>query len=195
MPTGYTQDLYDGKDITFRDFALKCARAMGAAIRQRDDAPNVEIQMRKVEESYYSRVDSAATELAKALTKSATEWETEQNKEIEEALEYKGDYSQKQMNLGKRYKAMLATVQHWEPPTSEHEGLKRFMIEQLESSIDFDILDYVPSVPERLSVSDYSTNKIQAIAKRFDNAVESLRKQESLAKSQNEWVTTLRDSL
>lgn len=35
MPTGYTADIKDG--ITFRDFALRCARAFGATIMQRDE--------------------------------------------------------------------------------------------------------------------------------------------------------------
>ena len=37
MPTGYTYDLYDGKDIEFPDFVMKCARAFGALIEIRDD--------------------------------------------------------------------------------------------------------------------------------------------------------------
>ena len=37
MPTGYTTDIYNGKDVTFKDFALKCARAFGACIHQRED--------------------------------------------------------------------------------------------------------------------------------------------------------------
>jgi len=38
MPSGYTSDLYEGKNISFTQFALQCARAFGAAIDQRDDA-------------------------------------------------------------------------------------------------------------------------------------------------------------
>ena len=37
MPTGYTLDLYNGKDITFEEFVLKCARAFGALIDMRDE--------------------------------------------------------------------------------------------------------------------------------------------------------------
>ena len=40
MPTGYTADIYEGNDVSFRDFALKCARAFGACIEQRDDDAN-----------------------------------------------------------------------------------------------------------------------------------------------------------
>jgi len=37
MPTGYTADLNDGKQVTFQEFTMKCARAFGALIEMRDD--------------------------------------------------------------------------------------------------------------------------------------------------------------
>ena len=36
MPTGYTADVIE-KDISFREFALKCMRAFGALVSFRDD--------------------------------------------------------------------------------------------------------------------------------------------------------------
>lgn len=40
MPSCYTSDIADGKDVSFNDFVLKCARAFGACIEQRDDNAN-----------------------------------------------------------------------------------------------------------------------------------------------------------
>ena len=37
MPTGYTAIIEEKPDLTFREFALKCARGMGACIMQRDE--------------------------------------------------------------------------------------------------------------------------------------------------------------
>lgn len=37
MPTGYTEAVQSGEVTEFRDFALRCARAMGALIMMRDD--------------------------------------------------------------------------------------------------------------------------------------------------------------
>ncbi len=31
MPTGYTTDIYNGKKVAFKDFALNCARALALA--------------------------------------------------------------------------------------------------------------------------------------------------------------------
>ena len=37
MPTGYTAIIEDKPGLTLREFALRCARGMGACIMQRDD--------------------------------------------------------------------------------------------------------------------------------------------------------------
>jgi hypothetical protein len=38
MPTGYTAMIEEREDVTFREFALTCARAFGACIMQRDNS-------------------------------------------------------------------------------------------------------------------------------------------------------------
>lgn len=195
MPTGYTADLHDGKDVTFREFALKCSRAMGAAIMQRDEDPNVEIKLRTVEDYYYENVDKAKSALAKALSRSTQFWTDEQTKEIQQAKEYRKDYLEKQASMEERYNSMLAEVKAWIPPTSEHEGLKKFMIEQLESSIDFDCTDWTPSVPERLDVAEYADKKIASLASSYRYAVDNLAKEQERVAGQNAWVIALKDSL
>lgn len=37
MPTGYTSPLYEGKEISFEQFALRCARNFGALVMMRDE--------------------------------------------------------------------------------------------------------------------------------------------------------------
>ena len=54
MPSGYTSDIYNGKEVTFKDFALGCARAFGACVMQRDD-PADEKPKIMPEESYHAR--------------------------------------------------------------------------------------------------------------------------------------------
>ena len=45
MPTGYTSDLYEGKNISFTEFALQCSRAFGATIDQRDDGRDAPLRL------------------------------------------------------------------------------------------------------------------------------------------------------
>lgn len=66
MPTGYTADLYDGKDVSFEGFALNCARAFGALVSLRDE-PDAEIPDEfKVDEYYVKKFEEAKEELEKA---------------------------------------------------------------------------------------------------------------------------------
>lgn len=37
MPTGYTSPLYEGKEISFEQFALRCARNFGALVMMREE--------------------------------------------------------------------------------------------------------------------------------------------------------------
>lgn len=195
MPTGYTSDLYDGKDVSFETFALKCSRAMGAAIHQRDDSGDAEISLREVSDYYLERIQKAKADLSRALERSYDEWDKMQDEEIRSAEEYRKNYIKDQRTRMRLYEKMLDEVIAWVPPTDKHQGLKDFMIQQLESSIDFDGTDYVPSVPERLGVEEYADIKIAAASKAVSNVVESLDKERKSVQSQNEWVIQLRDSL
>src|SRR5690348_5408929 len=57
MPTGYTAEVAEGKVTDFRTFALRCARAFGATIMQRDDPTHDLPKMR--EESSHHRDELA----------------------------------------------------------------------------------------------------------------------------------------
>lgn len=75
MPTGYTEPLYAGTPITFPEFALRCARAMGVAIMQRDESIDVPIRAREVEPYYAERVTQTEEALTVALARTIAEWE------------------------------------------------------------------------------------------------------------------------
>ncbi|MGK0740467.1 hypothetical protein ACSHWG_01060 [Leucobacter sp. Z1108] len=195
MPTGYTNDIHDGKPVTFEQFALKCSRAMGAAIMQRDESPDVEIRMRELDGYYAEQVEKASIELNEALARSGEEWARIQSAEIAEAARYHEEYVAKRKAVAGRYYDMLEHVRMWEPPTNEHDGLKDFMIEQLKESIKFDCGDYTPEVPETLPLGHYITKKLNEAAKWLARALEEKFKEEERVRSQNAWVTALRDSL
>lgn len=53
MPSGYTSDIYHGKDVTFKEFALKCARNFGALMHMRDESLDTPIRLKNLEDSYH----------------------------------------------------------------------------------------------------------------------------------------------
>ena len=73
MPTGYTLDLYDVKDITFEEFALRCARAFGALISMRDEPIDAPIPERFEPSDYHLK----ELEKAKKRLKEVKKWNEE----------------------------------------------------------------------------------------------------------------------
>jgi hypothetical protein len=195
MATGYTADLHDGNPITFQQFVLKCSRAMGAAIMQRDESPDVEIRERTLDVYYLDQVSKSAAQLQEAIDRPASEWEELQDWTIVEAAAHRDKYLFNRAAMEARYRTMLADVQAWVPPTPEHFGLKAFMIEQIESSIRFDCGHYTPQVPERVSADLYAQQEIARLTKEHGRDVQRLAEERERVAAQNAWVRALRDSL
>ncbi|MFT4281226.1 hypothetical protein [Microbacterium sp.] len=199
MPTGYTAPLYEGKDITFEQFALRCSRAMGAAIMQRDEDPDVEIRLREVSDHEQRRVDEARAALDDAQSRTDEEWAAQQAARIEEATKVDDEWIERTDGIHERYQAMRRKVVAWVPPTEEHEGLKKFMLDQLDESEKFDVGSPLERrrmpVPEELPVDVYKANELSRLADQFARAARDLAEEHERVRSQNAWVTALRDSL
>jgi len=195
MPTGYTAPLYDGENLTFKEFALRCSRAMGAAIMQRDDPLDSEIALRTVDDYFKANIDKALADLSTAEKRTPEEWARIQKEELAKEDANAKRHAERKEKTRQAYMEMLARVKAWVPPTSEHQGLKKFMTEQLEESIRWDCGEWSPDVPERLSTAEYRDRKIAALQRTLRIRRESLAKEEALVASQNKWVTALRDSL
>ncbi|GAA5198753.1 hypothetical protein [Microbacterium jejuense] len=195
MPTGYTAPLHDGEDITFAQFVLRCSRAMGAAIMQRDESLDVELAYRTMDSYHEDNVEKARLALNDAYVLTDDEWEARQIEEISKAKAYRAEYVQKRDAMLRRYTAMLSQVRSWTPPTADHEGLKKFMTEQIEESIQFDCGDYTPDVPERLPVPEYQSREISRLSDRLSREHRYLADEQSRVASQNAWVDALRGSL
>ena len=140
MPTGYTEDIYNGQEVSFEDFVWKCVRNMGYAHRHRDsgelpDDPgdySEEIERLKGElQRCQYEVDQYEAMGWHAAEKAAQE-------EFEEELRRWETARAEQLARKSRYETMLKRVHEWEVPTPEHASLKTFMIDQLEESLRWD---------------------------------------------------------
>lgn len=200
MPTGYTQPLKDGQEMTFAQFALRCSRAMGAAIEQRDESLEVEIRLMTVADRYRDRLAEARVALEAAQMRTAEEWLSLQDAEISKAEAWRAAHLQDVATTRDRYLSMLQAVRDWRPPTTEHEGLKKFMTDQLTESLKFDCGwpsgdRWAPEVPPRVSAEEYEARVIARLTSDLNFASDALAKEFERVRSQNEWVTALRDSL
>lgn len=88
---------------------------------------------------------------------------------------------------------MLEKVRAWTPPTSAHQGLRSFMVEQITSSIDFDC---TPSKePVWPSPKEWHATRVDALRKSVDYHAAEHAKEVARAAERTAWVKALRASL
>lgn len=194
MPTGYTSALYEGKEVSFPEFVMQCARAFGALVTMRDDPMDAPIPDEFAPSNYYDE----QLKLAESRLEKIKNWDSK--KANQEALKlYKKslkDYevSVERVNaLKARYEDMLAKVNNWNAPTPDHEGLKKFMVNQLQESIEFDC--NTPEKPKKISGASY---KGQCIKSEKWNIAYHTKEKEAEAKrcaERTNWVRDLRKSI
>jgi len=196
MPTGYTHAIEKG--IDFRTFALQCARAFGALIEMRDDPMDAPIP-REFKPSTHNAeaLNKAAAELLRLQSLSVEQCNDEAMLDWITVARSRDEAIAKAEELRKKYVAMLATVNQWEPPTGDHSGLKRFMQEQIESSINGDCstsywreMAMPPTDPEA-----WRDGKVAKIVRDMEYHSKADREERERTAERNEWIKALLASL
>jgi hypothetical protein len=196
MATGYTHKVQEGKVTEFRDFAWECARAFGALITMRDDPMDAPIpEAFKVDTSFYDQmVERGKRRLASLYEMSAADADKEAAAAHADAMrgwqERKAERDQQRV----RYLAMLEKVKAWVPPSSDHYGMKDFMLEQLQSSLKFDCVGY-DNPPEPMIGSAWLTEEKRRAQRDIDYGTEQRAEEIERVESRNRWLTQLRESL
>jgi hypothetical protein len=194
MPTGYTAAIADG--ISFKDFALNCARAFGACVTLGDEPGGGKNIPERFEPSDYHQKagDKARGELATLDRMTAVERETAAWHQLSDADAAYRQGIAKDKKAGEQYAAMLAKVRAWKPPTDEHVGLKNLMIEQIESSIKWDC-GHEEARPVKLTGDEWAAGQRNRLQWGIDYHDTEQRAEEKRAAGRTEWVQALRKSL
>lgn len=195
MPTGYTDAVLTGKITGLREFALTCARAMGALIMMRDDPMDAPIpkQFAPNTEYYDERLADARADLAEIMGFSPAECTAKIVEDISAAEEYRDKYLVEKDQDRSRYVAMLEKVEAWETAA---DGLKDFMLSQLRDSLKWDCDgDYIPSVPDMMSVDDWRAEKTTKIFKDIAYLQQKIGEEIQRTEERNQWLTALLESL
>ena len=138
MPTGYTAGIIDGKTETFQEFAKQCMRAFGACIHMRDDNMNKVYEPRTPSDYHSKALEEAKEKLKQAENLTDAELIEMRKKELEESEKYHLDNISKIKASRIRLEEFLTKATEFKAPTPEHEGFRKFMIEQLQSTIEYD---------------------------------------------------------
>lgn len=182
MPTGLTAKIYNGEEISFKDFALLCARQFGALVHMRDEDLDAPITQREPDTYYLEELNETKKKLEEFKANPPTkEFLAKEWKEVLERLKKEdAEHNKKASELRLRYLEMLRQVQAWVPPTKEHTKLKEFMIKQLEDSIRWDC-----------TVSDYA-DKFVTVDKYIENSLSSEPLEKDVEYYQKEWDKQVR---
>jgi len=196
MPTGYTAGIKPDGGVTFDQFVMGCARAFGALITMRDDPLDAPIPDEFKAGDYYSdavRTAEArvreleamtAAEIGRCATEANASRQAERHRRIEEEAAQRA-----------AYESMLAKVRAWNPPTPDHEGLKKFMVEQIRDSIRFDFVGFPSNAPAYQTPAEWHSSSLESARQTLDYARKALAGEIERVRSRNEWVRALRESL
>lgn len=193
MATGYTACI--GEGATFKEFAFKAARGMGATITMRDDSMDAEIPDEFQPCDFYEKSLAKEKERLKEFSALTTEQIAERaadtvrriNESIEESKRHTSE-------LRGKYHAMLAKVYDWQPPTPDHANFKKFMVDQITESIKWDCHDHEQK-PIELTPDKWYADELENITSNIERYAEEHAKEVQRAKERSDWVKALRLSL
>lgn len=191
MPTGYTAEIQDG--ISFENFLLSCARAFGACIMQRDDPKSDKPKLQEPSDYHKKQIDRIRLEIERIRNYNDDDWEKEVENYYMKSLESAIRHNRESAELKEKYTNMLEKVNKWTPPTSEHYGLKDFMIKQIEDSIKFDCHEReLPKKPIWSSYKhDMEANLLRGLAYHIEENKKEIERTEAI----NKWITDLYNSI
>jgi len=196
MPTGYTYMIEEG--ISFKDFVMGCARAMGALVMMREDPSDKPIPERFEPSDFYLKTfKEKEIELINIKKLTLKEIEVKVLMEYNKKIKDSQDYINKNIGLKEKYQKMLMAVQAWNVPSPDHKGLQDFMIQQLETSIEHDC-DIEYTIKEKItkpSAQEWRDNKIHLLLKRIADYKNEHLKEVKRVEGRNLWIKQLRESL
>lgn len=196
MPTGYTAAIKDG--ISFETFIWSCARQFGALIMMSDDPHDAPIPEKFEPSDYHIKeIAKLQAERKRLVNMTEAKAEKEAQAEFKKELEYNAERISEANATKKKYSEMLLKVRAWQPPTPDHIGLKDFMIQQIESSIDFDCDTkyYLDKQVKMLTGKEWLATHIKETRRQLQYHIDENLKEIERTSSRNQWINDLRESL
>lgn len=196
MPTGYTAKLMS-EGQSFRDFVLLCARAMGACVMMRDDSLSADIPEKFAPSDYSAKPLEESIEKVKSLQAMTTEqreaFGAAEKVKTTASLQSSLDREIKEHN---RLETMRLEVEAWKPPTPDHEGLKRFMLEQIKiSDPSMDYYQRGIAEAEARSPMGFFVAALSQARHDIEYHKKADREERERTEGRNLWIAQLRESI
>lgn len=195
MPTGYTSDIYNGKEVSGKEFILKCARSFGALVTMRDDPMDKEITKFEPRTYHLDRLKEEQVKLEKYKNMTIDEVQKEIDDSYEKEVKRYYEQLDKYNRLKERYEKTLKEVEGWTPPTDEHVNLKNFAIEQLKESVRFDCDFNHLRYPIKECATEWLDLRIISTEDNIKYHRNKFEEEVKVTNERNEWVNQLKGSL
>lgn len=203
MPTGYASYINDGKITNGADFLKLCTRAFGVAIELKDEDLSVQTPINFEPDPYYKEQYEKAVKKRNKYRKMTLDEAREEF--IDQSIENINSTKSHLKNLigeNDKYRAIRNEIMQWIPPTSDHEKLKEYAINQLDISMNSaDTIKYYKEESDKMiddnekAVTEYLDRKRKMTE---GNVVRSYKKwQENIKETEekNLWMKQFLDSL
>lgn len=155
MPTGYTAGILDGKTKDFKQFATLCSRAF--LVHLRDESMDSEYKKREPSEYHVKAIKDAESELKQVELSTDNEIIIQEQNSLIESKKYHQEAKLKDSLNKIIMEEFLEKAKTYSPPTENHTGIAKFMVEQLEKTIDFDCFG-TDHVDELMEIEDKINN-------------------------------------
>lgn len=197
MSTGYTADVQSGKVTEFADFAMQCVRNFGAMILMRDEPMGAEIPQAFEPSTYnQSQAEKSEAEITRLRSLTPEQVQQEYDAVYQASCDERAASNERRREEKRRYEAMMGKVSAWQPPSIEHHGMKKFMLDQLQSSIDWDCSDsYDEAIPKREDASVWLARTLSRLYASIERNRKSQAEENDRTAKRNLWVNQLRESL
>ena len=197
MSTGYTCVIEEG--ASFEEFVLRCARRFGALVHMRDDPLNEPIPDEVPRSNFYeqalAKAEKNLSRLKSMTVEEANQKALEDHKEVVKSCKQR---VKEKRDLYEKYRDMLIKVEAWNPPTKDHVELKKFMVQQILDSIDFDcnetiVYNNCPKNP--MTGQEWLDFWIKETEKDIKYYKKEREKDLERARKKTEWIQNLKKSL
>lgn len=196
MATGYTAGVADGTITTFREYALQCARAFGACVTLRDDPLSPEIPEFKPSDHHEKALAEAEVELAAFVAMREPDLRRMHDREYEENVAVATQRANENELTLQRYKAMLAAAKAFRPPSPEHEDYAKFLVSQLQESIQLDCnTAYVKKLKTRVPFEEWRSEKLERLRWNVDYHRKQYREEVERTAARNKWIAQLKEAI
>lgn len=197
MPTGYNSGLTIS--TTLRQFAMRCARAMGPLFVLRDEPLDAPTDKAEVEDPYHAiELEKANAEESFLLALSPEEAEAEARKRYRAKMEEMVAKKVENDELRRAFERMNDLVRGWDPGDPDLVELRRFMLDQSSLSMSDVMSDEVIHrlySPSASSGSEWRQMRLEEVRGRIKHHREGWEKEKKRAAYVRGWLAALRRSL